>query len=122
MLEFKDSAGFVWYFNHLISFMVLTIITTWACKQTVTGHPDKFFHTLVSGILTVLFIIIFNGVHVAWWISPIVVLLIGIGKEVYDYFHPKKQTCDIKDFLADFLGVLAVTTVYFFSWVMYVEK
>lgn len=32
----------------------------------------------------------------------------AIGKEVYDYFHPEKHTCEFLDALATFLGGLLI--------------
>jgi hypothetical protein len=121
MLEVKDAAGYVWYFNHLISFVILSVIGFWASKQSLTGHPDKMLHTVASGTLTFIFLTLFSFIHVSWWIAPIVVFLVGVGKEVYDYFHPQKHTCDIKDLFADCMGIIAVTSVYIFSFLMYKE-
>jgi hypothetical protein len=70
----------------------------------------------VSAGLTFFFICIFSWIHIAWWISPIIVFIIGLGKEVYDYFHPKTHTCDIKDLLADCVGIATVSIVYFLSF------
>lgn len=37
-----------------------------------------------------------------------VVVLIGLGKEIYDYLHPESHTADWKDFAADLVGVAIV--------------
>jgi len=121
MLEFKDAAGYVWYFNHLISFIVLSVSFIWACKQSLTGKKDKFLHYIISAGLTLLLIMLFNFVHFHWWISPIFVALVGIGKEIYDKLHPKKHTCDIKDLIADFIGIASVSIFYLCSFVLYKE-
>jgi hypothetical protein len=118
MLQFVDSQGYTWYINHLISFIVLTTTFVWACKQQWTGQKDKFVHYMVSAAMTIVFIWICLFIKIPWWIAPIAALLVGAGKEVYDYFHPKTHKCDILDFRADFLGVLAITTLYFCSWIM----
>jgi len=118
MLQITDGSGYTWYFNHFISFIVLTAALLWACKQELTGHKDKFLHVGVSAGLTLLFIWLLPFIHVMWWWSPIFILLIGAGKECYDYYHPKMHTCDIKDFMADFIGVSAVTIFYFCSFIL----
>lgn len=118
MLQFVDGSGYTWYFNHLISFIVLMGTFTWACKENLIGHKDKFFHYCVSFGITLLFVWLLPLIHIAWWWSPIIAITIGAAKEVYDYFHPKTHTCDIHDFIADALGVLAMTTLYLFSFVM----
>lgn len=118
MLQITDGSGYTWYFNNLISFIVITAALIWACKEDLTGHKDKFLHVSVSACITVLFIWILPLFHIAWWVSPIIALLIGIGKEIYDYFHPKTHTCDIHDIMADCVGIIAITTLYLFSFVM----
>jgi hypothetical protein len=119
MLQFTDAAGYTWYFNHLISFIVLTVALLWACKQELSGHKDKFLHVSVSAGLTLLFIWLLPFIHIAWWFSSIIVLVIGACKELYDYYHPKTHTCDIKDFMADAIGVGAITIFYLCSFVLY---
>jgi len=118
MLQFQDSAGYTWYINHLISFLVITISFVWACKQGLTGHKDKFLHYSVSAGITLFFIWFLPFVHIAWWWSPIITFLIGIVKEGYDYFHPKTHTCDIKDLVADTIGIAAFTIFYLCSFVL----
>jgi hypothetical protein len=118
MLQYIDGAGYTWYFNHLISSIVVMATLIWTCKQSMTGHKDKFMHVAVSAGLTLLFIRFLPFIHVVWWWSPIITLSIGIGKEIYDYFHPKTHTCDIKDFMADAIGVGSVTIVYLCSFVL----
>lgn len=122
MLQFQDGAGYTWYLNHLISFVVLSVALFWACKQLLTGHKDKFLHIMVSAVLTMIFIWCCLLFKVSWWISPIVVVLIGVGKEIYDRFYPRTHTCDIKDFLADSIGIVAITVFYFCSFVIPVIK
>lgn len=117
MLQFKDAAGYTWYFNHLISFIILGAIVLWSCAQTQLGKQDKFFHVLVSSVLSVIFLKIFLLIGVVWWWSPVVVMLIGIGKEVWDYLNPKKRKFDLMDLLADLLGIVAVSSVYIFSFI-----
>lgn len=119
MLQFTDGAGYTWYFNHLISFVALTAALLWACKQELTGHKDKFLHVGVSAGLTLLFIWLLPFIHVAWWWAPIITLLIGAGKEVWDYFHPKAHTCDLKDFMADAIGVGSIAIFYLCSFIMF---
>jgi hypothetical protein len=42
-------------------------------------------------------------------------ILIGIGKEIYDYYHPLTHTCDVWDIVADVIGTyLGVTLVLLF--------
>ena len=98
---------------------MLTVTLIWACKQGLTGHKDKFLHVAVSAGLTLLFIWLLSFIHIAWWFAPIITLLIGISKEIYDYFHPKTHTCDIKDLMADALGIASVTIFYLCSFVLY---
>jgi Fe2+ transport system protein B len=118
MLQFVDAGGYTWYINHLISFIVLTATLIWACKQSLTGHKDKFLHTAVSALITLIFIWFFNRMGINWWVSPIIALSIGVAKEIWDYFHPKTHTCDIKDLGADFIGVASVAVFYWCSFIM----
>ena len=41
----------------------------------------------------------------------ILTVLVGVAKEIYDYYYPKIHTADIKDIIADIVGV-AIATVY----------
>ena len=119
MLQFTDSAGYTWYINHLISFIVLSVSFTWACRENLLGRHDKFLHYSVSFGITLLLIWFLPYFHIAWWWSPIAAFGVGVAKEIYDFFHPKTHTCDIKDLMADCIGIIAMTSLYFFSWVMY---
>lgn len=40
------------------------------------------------------------------WLSCLIVALIGVAKEVYDKLHPKEHSCELKDFICDFAGIL----------------
>jgi hypothetical protein len=113
-----DSEGYTWYFGHLISFIVITATLIWACKQGLTGHTDKFLHIGFSAGITITLIGFFNIIHVYWWLSPIIAFMIGIGKEIYDYFHPKNHTCDIMDLLSDLIGAGSITIFYLCSFVL----
>ena len=42
-------------------------------------------------------------------VYPVVaVLIVAVGKEVYDHFHPDKHTCDAMDAIATIVGGLTM--------------
>ena len=67
---------------------------------------DKQLHILGSATLTVTIYLATKSLVYA----TVGTLLVGIGKEVYDYYHPKKHTADIKDVVADVIGVAVVVS------------
>ena len=40
---------------------------------------------------------------------------VGTAKEVFDYFHPKKYTTDIKDIYADVFGIIVTLVGLYLS-------
>lgn len=67
---------------------------------------DKYQHALGCAILTsTICALPFDLVLL---LAGPVVFLIGLGKEVYDYFHPDKHTADWKDLVADCIGITIV--------------
>lgn len=65
---------------------------------------DKIAHFSVSGLLVFVF-----GKFVPIWAASILVLILGISKEIYDAKMGGK--IDFKDLLADLLGVAVATIV-----------
>ena len=63
-------------------------------------RKDKLQHFIVGlGIASLSLTFGFNQI-----IAFVLVSIFGIGKEVYDYFHPKKHTADLFDAFATILG------------------
>ena len=65
---------------------------------------DKIAHFSVSGLLVFVF-----GKFLPFWAASILVLVLGIAKEIYDAKMGGK--IDFKDLLADLLGVALATIV-----------
>ena len=59
---------------------------------------DKFMH-FISGLLIAVILTPFIGFY-----SVLIVALIALAKEVYDYLHPDLHTADIWDWVATTLG------------------
>jgi dolichol kinase len=62
---------------------------------------DKIYHFIAGMIITIIF---------GYLVTPITGLIVGIfvafAKEIYDYFEPKKHTCDGLDAISTIVGVL----------------
>ena len=68
---------------------------------------DKFMH-FISGLLIAVILTPFIGFY-----SVLIVALIALAKEVYDYLHPDLHTADIWDWVATTLGgIVGVLLVY----------
>ena len=68
---------------------------------------DKFMH-FISGLLIAVVLTPFIGFY-----SVLIVALIALAKEVYDYLHPDLHTADIWDWVATTLGgIVGVLLVY----------
>ena len=52
------------------------------------------------------------SLFIPFGISFIAVIIIGALKELYDYYHPDKHTCDFYDWLATSLGGCYVSILY----------
>jgi len=119
MLEFQQDSGHVLYVNHMISFVITCAYAIYPFRMLYLKKIDKFLHTIISlGIVFVLFHLfaLIKILDDFWWVCPAVAMLIGFGKEVIDKLNKKKQLFDWEDILADFLGVVAITLVYIFSF------
>jgi len=75
-------------------------------RLSIFSPIDKLQHVLGCAILTSLICSLPS--ELALFVAGPVVLLVGLGKEVYDYLHPADHTADIKDVYADTLGILIV--------------
>ena len=115
-LEFACDDGSVWYINHLIGWLMGTVLLTTFCWYTLTTpkQVDKIKHLLVSAGTTSMGLWAWNEFNVGpgWWLVPTVVLGAGFGKEIADYINPEKKLFDWKDILADSIGVICVTGIY----------
>ena len=65
-------------------------------------HIDKFYHFL-AGIIIYMFFNIFFDI----WVSLIPVIIIGAGKEAYDYYT-KQGNPEWLDFIATLFGGIVV--------------
>lgn len=61
---------------------------------------DKVKHFL-AGVLIFTFCFILGSNHV---FSMVMVIIVGAGKEIYDYYHPQQHTVEAFDLLATILG------------------
>lgn len=61
---------------------------------------DKLKHIVVSAIIAVVL-----NLLLPWWVAALIVLAIGIGKEVYDK-TTNKGCPEWKDLLADIIGII----------------
>jgi len=59
---------------------------------------DKQTHFVIGALLGLVF-----SVVIGYW-AILIVALIAVAKEVYDYKHPLIHTCDFYDWLATTLG------------------
>ena len=78
---------------------------------------DKILHFSISAVLVIVGMLLLRGTELCLAV-PLIVLALGIGKEVFDYIRKKDSVpyCDlkdqcIKDFFADFFGVIAGTLI-----------
>jgi hypothetical protein len=68
---------------------------------------DKQAHFVTGAVMSLFGYLIFG------YYSLILVALIAVAKEYYDYLHPNIHTCDFYDWLATVLGgVFALTLIY----------
>ncbi|MBM7556472.1 hypothetical protein [Halanaerobacter jeridensis] len=65
---------------------------------------DKVKHFL-AGVLIFTFCFILGSNH---WFSMVMVIIAGVGKEVYDYYHPQQHTVEVLDLLATIAGGIVV--------------
>ncbi len=72
-------------------------------SEKIKVRPDLCLHFIVSFMISfILFLLIKNP------ILPIgITLLIGIGKEIYDVYKTNPTGFDLKDLLADSLGIFS---------------
>lgn len=66
---------------------------------------DGLLHFETAALITVILWMFFP-----WWISAIITILIGAGKEAYDI---KYGTPSWHDFICDVVGVIFILTLFF---------
>lgn len=75
---------------------------------------DKVDHFIAGCAIALLSCIIFSVFYkpiYTFYISMGMVSLAGLGKELYDYYHPENHTADIFDALATLAGGFCVSYV-----------
>ena len=72
---------------------------------------DKLLHFAVGLVIAVLVVIVTHSLILA----GALVLLAGVGREVYDAFHPDTNTADFWDIVATCAGWLAVALAVQFT-------
>jgi hypothetical protein len=78
---------------------------------------ELFLTTLIYFAFGYFGFIGFIAAVVSTLIAAHITLHIGIGKEVFDFYHPATHTADIWDIVADAIGVdLAVITTLIFVY------
>ena len=82
---------------------ILTSIGEW-----IGDNFDKCLHFIVCLSLTTVF-----STLISVWAAGVTVLIIGIGKELYDYADYGKF--DWKDLLADVIGIGYILLFYYFN-------
>jgi len=118
-MEFKLPSGHIFYLNNLVSMLILGIALYWISWHVAQKKYDKAYHTGISAGLTIFFLWLFVALHIQWGLAPLVTLLIGVGKEVWDLFNPEKKKFDFYDLLSDAVGILCITLPYLFSIVLH---
>lgn len=118
-MEYKLASGSVFYLNNLISILIMGFALYWVCWHIAQKKFDKALHTGISSGLTIFFLWLFTILHIYWVWAPISILIIGIGKEVWDYLNPKNRKFDPYDLLADAVGIVCITLPYLISIVLH---
>lgn len=67
-------------------------------------HQDKVYHFVMGQAIAVLFL------PITWWLSIIAVVLVGVGKEVWD--SKGNGTVEVWDAIVTVLGGLFVVGLY----------
>ena len=88
--------------NQLIKKIAISI------SKWIGENFDKCLHFVVCLLLTMVL-----SMLIPVWAAGVTVLIIGIGKEVYDYFDYGKF--DWKDLLADIIGIGVILLFYYFN-------
>lgn len=118
-LQYTFSDGHVLYLNNFIGFIAIAGLMVYICAMFNSKRIDKALHSGISAGLTILSIWILTVVGWPWWVGPIVVFLIGLGKEIVDRLNTKKRLFDPYDLMADIVGTISITVGYVFGWVLY---
>lgn len=72
-------------------------------------QADKLLHITACMCIVLcctLILSIFTGKYAALGISVLIACIASIGKELYDMLNPDTHTADLKDLLANFIGIL----------------
>ena len=117
-MDFLSESGHTFYLGHFIS-AIVTFFGGWVFFYYMKKKKrDKALHLAVSAAITyVLFHFCYLTKIWMWW-APFAALLIGVIKEFIDLLNKKKQLFDLEDLLADAVGVITVSLIYLFSFVL----
>lgn len=119
MLEFTFDNGYTLYLDNLFTFICFFTAMGYLCWTLNSKQFDKALHFTISAAMTFALLTLFHYTHWAWWIAPMIVLLIGVLKETYDRIFKAKHLFDLWDLLADTIGVAGVTLPFIFSFLFY---
>jgi hypothetical protein len=109
--------------DNLISLLVAIGAMYYICYREA-NQKDKAAHAALSAltVLGALILLHMADLKAYWWMAPVVGILMGFGKEIWDKINPKKRLFDWRDIGADMIGVVWITTVYFLSFYIHSNR
>ena len=115
MLSFQTGDGYTFFLGHVFSFVGITAYLYYLGFQFARKKVDKCLHAGISSLLTAALLTLFHFIGWPWWLSPVIVMVVGVGKEIADRLNKKKRLFDWMDIIADAMGTGSVALLYLFS-------
>lgn len=82
-------------------------------NMKIPQPTDKTHHFVYSYAICLTFCLLFSFMRTAPIIAVLITLAIGLAKEAYDYTHPTKGMFELKDLLANGLGILTAVAMFY---------
>lgn len=117
-MEIQLADGYTFMVGNIPLFLSFVGGMIYLCYMINSKQLDKVAHFCVCTVATVGLLAVLWFLKASWWIAPAMVALVGLIKEVVDYLTPSKQKFDLRDLVADVIGLGWVTVFYAFLFIV----
>ena len=114
MLQYEINEH-VFMLDNLLLVLIFFPYLIWSCSkinQKSMVEKSKGLHSLLSAIISFIFLSIFIPLNIPWYFAFIGSFLVGVGKETYDLLHPEKRLFNFKDIFYNTTGIVVVLVCY----------
>lgn len=113
--------GAILLLGNLVTFVVAVLFFSYVAVVIAKKKIDKAQHALICCGISFFLLTICSALKLTWWgivIALTGTFIVGFGKEILDFYNPKKRLFDWTDIQADTVGAVTPVLIYIFSFLL----